>query len=412
MLVSSAPKFFLGDARALPFRENRSSFATHHSLPFRPLSPAPLQLTDKDACGYNETGFLNADSPQKWRFIGQVMGRFIRVAVDIMGADHEPSVLAKGAVIAVRENPDLAVTLVADYEIANSFVIPEDLRERVSFMTASQVIGMDEPPLMAVRRKPDASLVVGMKLLGSGEADAFVTPGNTGAALAAATLYVGCLPPITRPAIAIILPHHQGRFLLLDVGANVDCKPEHFLQFALMGTAYAEAVMGIANPRVALLNIGEEAIKGTNTAKEAFALLQSAPINFIGNVEGRDLLEGAADVVVTDGFVGNILLKAAEGIGLFIWREIKDLMMTNWRTKLAGLLLRPYLRALGKRLDWREYGGAPLLGIKGVCIIAHGASDDKAIAKAIAVARENVLVKAVDCVSEKLQSIVPTALDR
>jgi glycerol-3-phosphate acyltransferase PlsX len=218
------------------------------------------------------------------------------------------------------------------------------------------------------------------------------------------------LPPITRPAIAIILPHHQGRFLLLDVGANVDCKPEHFLQFALMGAAYAEAVMGIANPRVALLNIGEEAIKGTSTAKEAFALLQSAPINFIGNVEGRDLLEGAADVVVTDGFVGNILLKAAEGIGLFIWREIKGLMMTNWRTKLAGWLLRPYLKALGKRLDWREYGGAPLLGIKGVCIIAHGSSDDKAIAKAIAVARENVLVNAVDRVSEKLQSIVPTTL--
>jgi len=335
------------------------------------------------------------------------MGRFIRVAVDIMGADREPTVLAEGAMTAARENPDIAVTLVADHETAESFVIPEDLGERVSFVTASQVIGMDEPPLMAVRRKPDASLVVGMKLLGSGEVDAFVTPGNTGAALAAATLYVGCLPPITRPAIAVILPHHQGRFLLLDVGANVDCKPEHFLQFALMGTAYSEAVMGIANPRVALLNIGEEAIKGTSTAKEAFALLQSAPINFIGNVEGRDLLEGAADVVVTDGFVGNILLKAAEGIGLFIWREIKELMMTNWRTKLAGLLLRPYLRALGKRLDWREYGGAPLLGIRGVCIIAHGSSDDKAIAKAIAVARENVLVNAVERVSEKLQSIVP-----
>jgi glycerol-3-phosphate acyltransferase PlsX len=177
-----------------------------------------------------------------------------------------------------------------------------------------------------------------------------------------------------------------------------------------MGAAYAEAVMGIANPRVALLNIGEEAIKGTSTAKEAFALLQSAPINFIGNVEGRDLLEGAADVVVTDGFVGNILLKAAEGIGLFIWREIKALLLTDWRTKLAGWLLRPYLRALGKRLDWREYGGAPLLGIKGVCIIAHGSSDDKAIAKAIVVARENVLVNAVDRVSEKLQSIVPTTL--
>lgn len=334
------------------------------------------------------------------------MGVALRVAVDLMGADHPPKVLADGAFAAACEHNDLSIVLIATEKVANEIEIPEGLSERVKFVFASQVIGMDEQPLMAVRRKPYASLVIGMKLLGNGEVDAFVTPGNTGAAVAAATLYVGCLPPITRPAIAIILPHHQGKFLLLDVGANVDCKPEHFLQFALMGAAYAEAVMGIENPKVALLNIGEEAIKGTSTAKEAFALLQSAPMNFVGNVEGRDLLEGAADVVVTDGFVGNILLKAAEGIGLFIWREIKDLMLTNWRTKLAGLLLRPYLRALGKRLDWREYGGAPLLGIKATCIIAHGASDSKAISKAISVARENVLTSAVEKVAQKLQTVV------
>ncbi|MCS7263841.1 MAG: phosphate acyltransferase PlsX [Armatimonadetes bacterium] len=334
------------------------------------------------------------------------MSVVLRVALDLMGADHSPKVLAEGAFAAAREHPDLSIALIATFESSKEIVVPENLSEQVKLVFASQVIGMDEQPLMAVRRKPDASLVVGMKLLGSGEVDAFVTPGNTGAAVAAASLHVGCLPPITRPAIAIILPHHQGRFLLLDVGANVDCKPEHFLQFALMGTAYAETVMGIENPRVALLNIGEEAIKGTNTAKEAFLLLQSAPLNFVGNVEGRDLLEGAADVVVTDGFVGNILLKAAEGIGLFIWREIKDLMLTNWRTKLAGLLLRPYLKALGKRLDWREYGGAPLLGIKATCIIAHGASDSKAIAKAISVARENVIANAVEKVAQKLQTVV------
>lgn len=338
------------------------------------------------------------------------MSGFVRVAVDIMGADHAPSVLADGVIEAVKENRDLAVTIVATPDTLDSIVVPEKLKERVGFVAASQVIGMDEPPLLTVRRKPDSSLVVGMKLLGKGEVDAFVTPGNTGATLAAATLHIGCLTPITRPAIAIILPHHQGRFLLLDVGANVDCKPEHFLQFALMGSAYAETVMGIPNPKVALLNIGEEAIKGTSVAKEAFVLLQEAPINFIGNVEGRDLTEGAADVVVTDGFVGNILLKAAEGIGQFIWREIKGLMMTDWRTKIAGWLLKPYLKALGKRLDWREYGGAPLLGIKGVCIVAHGASDSKAIAKAISVARENVLVNAVEKVAEKLQIIVPAEI--
>lgn len=332
----------------------------------------------------------------------------IRIAVDIMGADHPPLTLAVGAFSALQEYPDLSLTLLASPEVAKALPVPEKVRERVSLVDTPQVIGMDEPPLVAVRRKNNASLVVGMKMLGSGEVDAFVTPGNTGAALAAATLYVGCLPPITRPALAIVLPHHQGRFLLLDVGANVDCKPEHFLQFALMGAAYAEAVMGIANPRIALLNIGEEAIKGTSTAKEAFTLLQSAPLHFVGNVEGRDLMEGVADVVVTDGFVGNILLKAAEGIGLFIWREIKNLLLTDGRTKLAGWLLRPYLRALGKRLDWREYGGAPLLGINGVCIITHGSSDDRAIAKAITVARENVLVNAVTRVAGKLTSLVPT----
>ncbi len=334
----------------------------------------------------------------------------VRVAVDVMGADHAPAVLVRGVVAALEEHPDLVVHLLADPNALPPLSLPESVQKRLMLIPTEQIIGMDEPPLTAVRRKPNASLVLGMKLLGSGEVDAFVTPGNTGAAVTAASLYVGCLPPITRPAIAIVLPHHQGRFLLLDVGANVDCKPEHFLQFALMGVAYAEAVMGIENPRVALLNIGEEAIKGTSVAKEAFALLQSAPLNFVGNVEGRDLLEGAADVVVTDGFVGNILLKAAEGIGLFIWREIKDLMLTNWRTKLAGWLLRPYLRALGKRLDWREYGGAPLLGIKGVSIMAHGASDERALARAIAVARENVLVNAVERVAQKLQTVVPIGL--
>lgn len=337
-------------------------------------------------------------------------GRLVRVAVDVMGADHPPSVLIAGVVTALKEHPDVTVHLLATPDTFATFSLPKEIRERVTFVPCEQVIGMDESPLAAVRRKPNASLVVGMRLLGAGEVDAFVTPGNTGAALAAATLYVGCLPPITRPAIAIVLPHHQGRFLLLDVGANVDCKPEHFLQFALMGTAYAEAVMGIATPRVALLNIGEEAIKGTSVAKEAFALLQSAPLNFVGNVEGRDLLEGAADVVVTDGFVGNIALKLAEGIGWFIWHEIKDLLLTDWRTKLAGWLLHPYLRALGKRLDWREYGGAPLLGIKGVGIIAHGASDNRAIACAIRVARENVLVNAVERVAAKLQGILPVAI--
>lgn len=336
------------------------------------------------------------------------MGGVVRIAVDIMGADYPPKVLAEGVMEAVREYPDFIVTLVGTPNVFHSLRIPDDLQGRVQVREAFQVIGMDEAPLISVRRKPDSSLVVGMKMLGEREIDAFVTPGNTGAALTAASIYVGCLRFITRPAIAIILPHCQGQFLLLDVGANVDCKPEHFLQFALMGTAYAETVMGIPYPRVALLNIGEEAQKGTATAKEAYSLLRSAPLNFVGNVEGRDLLDGAADVVVTDGFVGNIVLKAAEGIGLFIWREIKEMLRINWRTKLGAWLLRPYLQALARRLDWREYGGAPLLGIRGVCIVAHGASDSKAIAKALTVARENVLRHAVKGVAERLESVIPS----
>lgn len=337
------------------------------------------------------------------------MEKMVRVAVDIMGADYPPSVLTKGAFTSALEYPDIEILLIGTSEALKTVDLPAPLHNRVQFITAKQVVGMDEPPL-AVRRKMDSSLVTGMKLLCNGEADAFLTPGNTGVALAAATLYVGCLPPITRPAIAVIFPHHQGQFLLLDVGANVDCKPEHFLQFALMGTAYAEAVMGISNPRVALLNIGEEAVKGTATAKEAHSLLQSVPINFVGNVEGRDLLEGAADVVVTDGFVGNTVLKSVEGVGIFVWNEIKVMLRTDWRTKLGAWLLRPYLKALGKRLDWREYGGALLLGVRGVCIIAHGSSDDRAIAKATVVARDNVLMQAVERVAEKLQAAVAVGM--
>ncbi|MCS7225245.1 MAG: phosphate acyltransferase PlsX [Armatimonadetes bacterium] len=329
----------------------------------------------------------------------------VRVLVDLMGADREPQVLAAGAFDAAQRHPDLLISLLTTPEFQNGLTPPDSVKDRIRWIAAEQTITMEDQPLIAIRRKPNATLVTGMRLLAAGEADAFVSAGNTGAAVAAATVYLGCLPPITRPALGIVLPRKAGQVLLLDVGANVDCKPEHFLQFAVMGSCYLRAVFGIPQPSVALLNIGEEAVKGSASAKEAYHLLQSAPIRFVGNIEGRDIFNGNVDVVVTDGFVGNIVLKSAEGVGFFLWQEIRKMFQSHLIGKVASLFLSPLFQKLSRRLDWREYGGAPLLGVRGLCIIAHGSSDSKAFSRAITAARQNVLRKTVPLVEESLRQI-------
>jgi glycerol-3-phosphate acyltransferase PlsX len=272
----------------------------------------------------------------------------------------------------------------------------------VSLVEASEVIGMDEHPANAVRKKKDATIVVATRLVKLGEADAVVSAGNTGAQMAAALLGLGRIKGIERPAIGTILPTAEGGKLILDVGANLDASPEHLCQYALMGSIYAEKILGISKPRVGLLNIGSEEGKGNELTQKAYALLKVAPVNFIGNVEGRDVPYGRADVVVCDGFVGNVLLKTAEGlVGVFI-QLIKEKITSNIIRKLGALAVKPGLKEIAQLMDYAEYGGAPLLGVNGISIICHGSSQTKAIFNAIRVARECVQVRLIEQIREDL----------
>ena len=328
----------------------------------------------------------------------------MRIAVDVMGADQGPAEIIAGALAEASSFGQLIL-------VGDRASIEPLLREnswdkhdtRVSLCHASQVIGMAEHPLAAVRSKGDSSLVVSMRMLGDREVDAVVTPGNTGAALAAGALHVGRIDLVDRPAIAAFVPNKTGRTVLIDGGASVDCRPEHLYQFAFMGSAYAETALGIKNPVVGLLNIGEESTKGNQTLRETFPLLENSSLNFAGNVEGRQMFSGEIDVVVTDGFVGNMILKSVGGFGWLLASELKSVLSENLLTRLvvAGFMRGP-LRRLNARIDWREYGGAPLLGINGVCIIAHGASNARAIAKAIQLARETTRGRTVESITETL----------
>jgi len=313
------------------------------------------------------------------------------IAVDAMGGDHGPRVIVEGAVAAVRE---LGVRAML---VGSGSQIQEELRRfratalPIEVVEAPEVIEMHEHPAMALRRKPGASIVIATEQVRRGRAAAVVSAGHTGAAMGAAHLILGRVPGIDRPAIAAVLPTSTGTpVVLLDVGANVDCRPHHLLQFALMGNVYAREVLGISTPRVGLVSNGEEETKGNDVTIRAAGLLRGAPVRFVGNVEGRDVLLGAADVAVCDGFVGNVILKFGEGMALAL-REIVRAELRGWRGRLLLVYLAPALgvaRRVWKRLDYREYGGAPLLGINGVCVVAHGRSGARAIRNAIRVAAE------------------------
>jgi len=254
---------------------------------------------------------------------------------------------------------------------------------------ASERIGMEEKAAHAVRTKRDSSMRVGLKLVREGRAAGFVTAGNTGAAMATAKMVLGALPGVDRPALATPMPSSTGNpCVLLDVGANVDCKPYNLEQFAVMGEMYARTVLKISEPRVGLLSIGEEETKGNDLTREAFPLLKALPIRFIGNVEGRDIFSGLADVIVCDGFVGNVALKTSEGVGRFVRDVLRESLTRTVTAKVGALLSRQAFNEFRRRLDYREYGGAPLLGVRGVCIIGHGSSNDRAIFNGIRVAYE------------------------
>jgi len=314
-----------------------------------------------------------------------------RVALDAMGGDRGPVVNIEGAVAAAREL-GLSVLLVGNEEdLRRSLQYHSTNGLGITICHAPETVGMNESPSAALRKKKHSSIRVGLELVKRGEADAFISAGNTGAVMATAMVTLGSLPGVERPAIALIVPTLRGQSILLDAGANADCKPRHLLQFAIMGDIYARQVMGKKSPTVGLLSIGEEESKGNELTREAFKELEEErSLNFTGNVEGREVFSGAADIIVCDGFTGNIALKISESAAEFFTVLLKEELEKGLVGKLGALLTRGAFRRFKKRVDYTEYGGAPLLGVGGMCIIGHGRSTAKAIKNAIRVAAECV----------------------
>jgi len=319
-----------------------------------------------------------------------------------MGGDHAPGEVVKGAVAAAREF-GLEIALVGRPD-----AVEEGLRGvgrsglAVEIVPASEVIGFDEAPVQAVRQRKDSSLVVALRLLKEGKADAVVSAGHTGALMAGGLFSVGRIKGIDRPALSIVVPTRHGFACLLDVGANADSSPENLLQFGQMGSIYTERVLGVNRPRVGLLSIGTEEEKGSKLTKAAYALLKGCGVNFIGNMEARDILEGAADVVVADGFSGNVALKATEGAVSVLMGFIKEALTSSLTTKLGALLVKPALKRVAGRLDYAEYGGSPLLGLDGAIIKCHGSSRARAIRSGIKVARDYVQNGCIDVIRSQV----------
>jgi glycerol-3-phosphate acyltransferase PlsX len=310
------------------------------------------------------------------------------IALDVMGGDRAPRESIAGAVQAAREL-GLEIALVGprrliEDELARYAPPPSGLH----IVEASQAIAMDESPAQAVRQKRDAAINVAMRLAKNGEAGAVVSAGNTGAVVASALLNLGRLPGIERPAIGAIFPSTDRGVLILDVGANAVCKPSYLVQFAYMGSAYMERVFGLERPRIGLLNIGEEEGKGNDLVQEVYEKLKKAPLNFVGNVEGKDITQGVVDVVVTDGFTGNVIVKASEALLEFVFTRVRRVVESKLQYRLAGLMLRDALREMRNRLEYAQYGGVPLLGVNGIVIVAHGRADAVAFKNALRTARE------------------------
>lgn len=309
-----------------------------------------------------------------------------KIALDAMGGDKGPGPLIEGSLLAAAEYGS-HITLVGDETLlAAEMKVHSNGGQPFETRHASEVIAMDESPAAAFRKKKAASIRVAMEMVQAGEADAVISAGHTGATLMAAMLLLKTLPGLDRPAIATLLPTMRGLSILIDVGANVDCKPLHLYQFGIMGSAYAAHALQRERPRVGMLSIGEEDNKGNETTKEAFQLLRKSSLNFVGNVEAKAVYRGIADVIVCDGFIGNIALKISESFAEMLENSLKAAFMRDARSKLGYLLLKPSLAPLKQKMDYAEYGGAPLLGVNGTCIISHGASSAKAIKNAIGLA--------------------------
>ena len=300
----------------------------------------------------------------------------VNVAVDAMGGDHAPAAIVEGAVAAINSSKSIKIFLVGKEEQIKQELTKYSFESsQIKVIPATEIIEMAESPVMAIRKKKDSSIVRALHLVKEGVCDAFVSAGSSGAILVGGQLVVGRIKGVERPPLAPLIPTKEGVSLLIDCGANVDARPSHLVQFAKIGSVYMESIMGISNPKVAIVNIGAEEEKGNALVKETFPLLKNTPeINFIGSIEARDIPKGLADVIVCEAFVGNVILKLYEGVGATLIDTVKKGMMTSFRSKLGALLVKPALKKCLKVFDLEEYGGAPLLGLKGLVVKTHGSS--------------------------------------
>lgn len=330
----------------------------------------------------------------------------IRIAVDAMGGDNAPDAVVAGCLMALEKRADISVVLAGQPDRIKPLLKDAgDKMSRIEILEAQDVISMHEAPAMAVRRKPNSSMVKALDTIRNGETQACVSAGSTGALLAGGIFRVGRIKGIDRPALATVIPSTNKPYMLLDCGANADCRPEYLVHFGVMGSVYMEKIKGYKNPKVALVNIGAEKEKGNELSKEAYDLLSRSGLNFTGNIEPRYIPEGMADVVVADGFTGNVVLKLTEGLAHVLMGMLKAELISSPVTKIGALLSKPAFRSVKKRMDYTEEGGAPLLGVKGAVIKAHGSSNATAIMNAIFQAARMVDGNIVDIIAEQIRAL-------
>jgi len=330
----------------------------------------------------------------------------VKIAVDGMGGDNSPRIVVEGSIQALKEFEDLQIIITGKQnEINKELSKYEYDKNKITVVNATEVIDTNDHPVMAIRRKKDSSLVKALNLVKNNEADAIISAGSTGAFMAGSLFIVGRINGIDRPALAPIMPGKNGKFMVVDCGANVDCKPNNLVQFAHMGKIYFENVLGVKNPSIGLVNIGVEEEKGNELTKATYKLLKNEAINFVGNIEPRDVPLGNTDIVVCDGFVGNTILKMYEGVSSSIFDVLKSEIMSSTRTKIGGLLLKPIFKEFKTKFDYKEYGGAAFIGVKGICIKAHGSSDGKALKNAIKQAIIFYDNKIIEKISNEIESL-------